>query len=88
MPVDRCVCHRVMFAELLRLAEAEGLDLAALAERTGCTTGCGTCEPYIRASLATGCAELPAMSPGQLERLILASQHAQSPGSPLDPEVS
>jgi len=70
MPVDRCVCHQVPFAELLRLARDEGLGIDALVERTGCTTGCGTCEPYIRLAIATGRHELPPMSPAQIDAIL------------------
>lgn len=54
MAVDRCVCTDQSFAELLRTARREGLDFDGLVARTGCCTGCGTCEPYIRLTLDTG----------------------------------
>ncbi len=68
MGVDRCVCHDVTFASLKILArqiEPRGatpaadpgvvdLTLRELRRMTGCTTGCGTCEPYIRLMLQTG----------------------------------
>lgn len=67
MRVDRCICHGVTFAELLRLARDRGLGLEELSELTGCGTGCGMCVPYIRAALRTGRAELPVLSPASLE---------------------
>jgi len=54
MPVDRCVCHRVTFAELLEIERRERCGLDGLAERTGCTTGCGMCRPYVELALRTG----------------------------------
>ena len=54
MGVERCECHQVSFAELLRLSREEGLDLEGLMERTGCCTGCTMCEPYVRLTLRTG----------------------------------
>ena len=68
MSVDRCVCHNVTFAALKTLAkeidpraatdEADAqvveLALSELRRVTGCTTGCGTCEPYIRLMLKSG----------------------------------
>jgi len=55
MAVTRCVCFRKRFSELKRLAEARGWqELADVARATGCTTGCGSCAPYIRAMLVTG----------------------------------
>lgn len=61
-PVDRCVCFKVTFAELLRLRAESGADFALLRERTGCGRGCGLCEPYVRAALATGRARFPVLS--------------------------
>lgn len=60
-PVDRCVCHNVTFAELLRIHRETGADLAELRRRTGCGTGCGMCVPYIRVALTTGRERLPVM---------------------------
>ena len=54
MAVDRCVCHKVTFAELAAIAAREGCGLEGLAERTGCTTGCGMCRPYVELMLRTG----------------------------------
>lgn len=41
-------------------AEAASL-LEALAERTSCGTGCGSCRPYIRVALMTGRVSLPVL---------------------------
>lgn len=54
MAVDRCVCHEVSFRELLSLHREQGLSFEELKLRTGCCTGCGTCEPYVRLTLETG----------------------------------
>ncbi|MEM1183774.1 MAG: (2Fe-2S)-binding protein [Planctomycetota bacterium] len=54
MPVDRCVCHRVTFQELAAIAKRDGCDLDSLADRTGCTTGCGMCKPYVQLMLESG----------------------------------
>ncbi len=60
--VDRCVCAEVRFSELLALRAAEGLSLEQLRARTGCCSGCGTCEPYVRLALVTGRAVFPVLS--------------------------
>jgi NAD(P)H-nitrite reductase large subunit len=60
-PVDRCVCHNVMFAELLRLHRETGADLDRLQRLTRCGTSCGVCLPYIRVVLTTGRVRLPVM---------------------------
>lgn len=70
MCVTRCVCHEVSFAELIELAEREGLSIEQLAERTGATTGCGSCKAYLRIALATGRSDLPPMSAAELARTI------------------
>lgn len=59
--VDRCVCHDVTFAELLRLVDERGLSLEELQEETGCGTGCGTCLPYIDIVLETRQTILPVL---------------------------
>jgi hypothetical protein len=52
--VDRCVCRDKTFAALRQLSQAEGLDRAGIAERTGCSTVCTLCAPYIELMLRTG----------------------------------
>lgn len=52
--IDRCVCQRVLFAQLLPAARAHGWDLAAVQAETGCGDQCGMCRPYLRAMLADG----------------------------------
>ncbi|MEM0983021.1 MAG: (2Fe-2S)-binding protein [Planctomycetota bacterium] len=80
MYVDRCVCHDVSLEEILRIARADGLDLAQVAARTGCTTGCGMCRPYVRLTLATGRVRWPLMSGATAEReLERLAQEADEP---------
>jgi len=67
MRVDRCICHSVPFAECLRLARDEGLSHGEIVTRTGCTTGCGLCDPYVRLTLACGRTVWPLMRPEALE---------------------
>jgi bacterioferritin-associated ferredoxin len=69
-PVDRCVCHNKTFAELAALAKAENLDHAALSARTGCSTNCGTCAPYIRLMLKGGWTRFPVLSQADFVRLL------------------
>ncbi len=52
--VDRCVCMELSFAKLAAIAKAGSLDFDALKAATGCCSGCGTCEPYVRMMLRTG----------------------------------
>lgn len=59
MGVDRCVCHKVSFRILKEIAERDRCGMEELAERTGCTTGCGMCRPYIELMLRTGRTDFP-----------------------------
>lgn len=52
--VDRCICQRYPFAELLTLARAEAWTLADVMRETGCGDQCGLCRPYLRRMLQTG----------------------------------
>ncbi|WP_236254536.1 hypothetical protein [Mucisphaera calidilacus] len=52
--IDRCVCTRQAFTDLLAQAERDGLNLDELALRTGASTCCGMCRPYLSAMLRSG----------------------------------
>jgi NAD(P)H-nitrite reductase large subunit len=68
-PVDRCVCHGVLFAELIRRHRETGAGFDELQHQTHCSTSCGLCGPYILAALATGIARFPVMSDQELAAL-------------------
>ncbi|MFM9995078.1 MAG: (2Fe-2S)-binding protein [Phycisphaerales bacterium] len=69
-PVDRCVCFKATFAELIRLRAETGAGFEELQKRTGCGRGCGLCVPYVMAALATGRARLPVLPDAQLKAII------------------
>jgi bacterioferritin-associated ferredoxin len=54
LTIDRCVCRKRRFSELLPLARAGGWGIEMLAVETGCGDQCGLCRPYLRRMLATG----------------------------------
>jgi bacterioferritin-associated ferredoxin len=62
LPVDRCVCFNLRFAEMQRhlLSQKRGgcaddtAMLDGLRATFGCGSGCAMCVPYIRAMLKTG----------------------------------
>jgi bacterioferritin-associated ferredoxin len=54
MRIDRCVCRRFSFADLLPLARERGWALPDVMRETGCADECGLCRPYIRRMLSTG----------------------------------
>ena len=61
MRVTRCVCLGLTFDELKARAVEHGDTFEALRERTGCCTGCGACEPYVRLMLETGQTRFPVL---------------------------
>jgi NAD(P)H-nitrite reductase large subunit len=67
-PVDRCVCHEVSFADLVRLHQRTGATFEELQRTTHAGTGCGLCQPYIKAALTTGRTRFPVLSHVELER--------------------
>lgn len=52
--IDRCVCQRMTFAELLPRARAMHWTLAELCHETGCGEQCGLCRPYLDRMLEDG----------------------------------
>jgi NAD(P)H-nitrite reductase large subunit len=52
--VDRCVCAKIRLDKILHLHRVRGYDLEQIKELTGACLGCGSCEPYVRLTLATG----------------------------------
>lgn len=84
--VDRCVCVGVTFAELLDLARREGLSFEDIRRREGCGAGCGLCEWYLRAALATGRASFPLMGEPALRGL--AEGTAGEGGASIGPRVA
>ncbi len=62
--VTRCVCQRMTFDALLRLAREYDWTLEQLMAETGCGDQCGLCRPYLARMLETG---ETAFRPGVLE---------------------
>jgi bacterioferritin-associated ferredoxin len=60
MPINRCICHKITFEELLRIAEEKGLNTVEelQAENLG-STQCKLCEPYLKKMLETGQVSFP-----------------------------
>jgi bacterioferritin-associated ferredoxin len=52
--IDRCVCRRFLFVQLLPLAREHGWTLDDIGDETGCGAQCGLCRPYLRRMLRTG----------------------------------
>lgn len=52
--IDRCVCQRTLFSDLLSLAKASQWTLDELMHATGCGDQCGMCLPYLRRMLDDG----------------------------------
>jgi bacterioferritin-associated ferredoxin len=52
--IDRCYCEEKPFADLIQIADRDGLDMVGLALQEGCGTHCGWCIAYLRRGLQTG----------------------------------
>lgn len=52
--VTRCVCQKMSFDSLLRLAREYGWTAEDLVRETGCGDQCGLCRPYLVRMLETG----------------------------------
>ncbi len=52
--IDRCVCQRTRFRDLLPEARASQWTLDALVHATGCGDQCGMCLPYLCRMLRDG----------------------------------
>jgi len=49
--IDRCVCKKTLFADLLPQVRANDWDLQALTAATGCGGQCTLCLPYLHAMI-------------------------------------
>jgi len=78
LPVSKCVCHDLEFASLKELARTMSLEFDALCAWSGCCTGCGTCEPYVRLMLQTGQTRFAVLSPAEAARIIAAARAKES----------
>ncbi len=67
--VTRCVCKNVDFRTIAAL-HAAGLSLRQIIDRTACTTGCGTCGPYVRLVITTGRTSWPVLTESQAARIM------------------
>lgn len=74
LPVTKCVCHELEFSALKDLARTMEFDFEALRAWSGCCTGCGTCEPYVRLMLETGQTRFAVLSPKDAAAVIAASR--------------
>lgn len=52
--IDRCVCQRMLFSEVLPEARASEWTLEDVMHATGCGNQCGMCLPYLRRMLHDG----------------------------------
>lgn len=60
--IDKCVCYRKSFKEILFFAKQENIkDIDTLADRTCFGDKCGMCVPYVKLALKTGKTEFSAI---------------------------
>lgn len=70
MTVSRCVCYDISFDELKRLIKEKDLSFDELQHATGCSTGCGMCEPYIRLMLKTRQTSFEPLPPHEADQIL------------------
>ena len=51
--IDRCVCKKTLFADLLPQVRANDWNLSALTAATGCGAQCTLCLPYLQAMISS-----------------------------------
>ena len=74
MAVNRCLCHKIPFAQALEVAREHGCrNVAALQEHLPLGTNCGLCVPYMQRALTTGETDLPVLGEGESNRWIAIS---------------
>lgn len=55
MPVDRCICHKITFSEIKKIAEERNFSsIEELQKAKISSTNCKLCEPYIKQMFKTG----------------------------------
>ena len=54
MRIDRCICAKRRFADLLAEARREGWSCAELMDATTAGRNCTMCAPYVRRACRTG----------------------------------
>lgn len=70
MTVSRCVCYDISFEELKEQAKENNLSFDELQKATGCSTGCGMCEPYVRLMLKTGQTSFQPLPPHEADQIL------------------
>lgn len=79
LPVTKCVCHDLEFCALKDLSHTMKFDFDALRAWSGCCTGCGTCEPYVRLMLRTGQTRFAVLDAAAAARIIAESRNEKGP---------
>lgn len=55
MAIDRCICHKITFSEIKKIAkEREISTIEELQEAKISSTNCKLCKPYVKQMLITG----------------------------------
>ncbi len=55
MPVEQCICHKISFSKIKRIAEEKNLKtVEEIRELDIACKKCKLCEPYIKEMLKTG----------------------------------
>lgn len=55
MSVDRCICHKITFSEIKKIAEKNGYStIEELQKANISSTNCKLCQPYVKEMLRSG----------------------------------
>lgn len=55
MAIDRCICHKITFSEIKKIAEERNFStIEELQKAKISSTNCKLCEPYVKQMLKTG----------------------------------
>jgi bacterioferritin-associated ferredoxin len=55
MSVDRCICHKISFSEIKKIAEKNGYStIEELQKANISSTNCKLCQPYVKEMLRSG----------------------------------
>jgi bacterioferritin-associated ferredoxin len=79
LPVTKCVCHDLEFGALKDLARSMDFDFDSLRAWSGCCTGCGTCEPYVRLMLRTGQTRFTVLSAAEAAKVVADARNEKGP---------
>jgi len=60
MSVDRCICHKITFSDIKKIADEKGYStIEELQKANISSTNCKLCQPYVKEMLRNGKTSFP-----------------------------